>query len=596
MERTVIRIADSGAAFSSPQTMALLALTTIGVVLLAGCSASHHKKKAESDAYNIISQVEQEVFGSTNAFSINTRFSGRDPYEILSEELIAESQAGENINLTLEDTIGIAIENSRTYQAQKEQLFLSALSLTEARRQFQDNWFSRIFGRNSRSSNGERSGSAGADLGFNKAMMSGASVGLSIANDLLKFYTGNPRRSAISTISFNITQPLLRGAGRKIVAENLTQSERNMIYAVRDYTQFQKEFAVDIVNDYFRLLQNKDIIRNIYANYQRRIEATERALAHQEAGNVTVVSVGQTQQDELSAKDSYINAVADYQNLLDSFKIKLGLPISSNLVLDDSPLEELRENGLMQIELGVAQAFGMAIDYHLPLMNEIDRFEDSKRKIAVAANQLKADLNIFADGSLQSDGPTDYTDFNIDNVRWNYGVELDLPIDRLRERNSYRSTLINFEAALRRLSLQLDTKRQEIENGLRTLRQRQRNYDISLVGLDLARERVVSAQLFLEAGRVEQRDLREALDSLVNSQNSVTSALVNYLSARLQLMIDLGVLNIDADKFWQSIDAHDNIPGSFVKDTPSAIADGDILTPEEVFSISPESGSSPEEE
>ncbi len=554
------------------------------LLVLAGCQASWHRKKADKDAYRIISQVEEEIFGYTNRFTINTRFSDRDPDEIQSLELIEESLNGERLEVTIEDCLKIAVENNRNFQTQKEQLFLTALSLTEQQRQFQDNWFARLFGRNSRSSLGERSGAAGGDVGFNKLFTTGGSLGLTIANDLLRFYTGDPRRSALSTISFNLAQPLLRGAGRRIVAENLTQAERNVIYGVRDYTQFQKEFAVDIVGQYIRLLQDKDIIRNTYTNYLQRVETTKRLLARQELGTETVVNVGQAQTAELDARNSYVNLIANYETGLDAFKIQLGIPVSSRLILDDAPLEELKQAGLLRFAMSSEDAFKIALENNLPLINEIDRFEDSKRKIWVAANQLKADLNIFADGSLQSEGPTDYTDFDLDEVRWNYGIELNLPIDRLRERNAYRSTVINFEVALRRLSLQLDTKRQQVEIGLRTLQQRRRNFEIELAGLEIANNRVDSAILFFEAGRSEERDVREALNSQVSSQNSLTRALVDYLLARLQLMLELGTLDTDVHNFWMAREAL-LLPDEYIGDEQSDDADVEIVDPSAAFSF-----------
>ena len=559
---------------------------TLPVVASMGCSASHYRKDAEKDAYNIISDVEKEVFGSSSPFTIDTRFSDKAPEEVLSSNLIDESKSGELLNLTLDKALTLAVDNNRTYQTRKEQLFLTALNLTESQRQFEDNWFSRFFGRNSRNPNGDRNGSSGADLGFNKALKSGGALGLTIANDLLKFYTGNPRRSAVSTISFNLTKPLLRGNGRKIVGENLTQAERNVVYAVRDYSQFQKEFAVDIVNFYFQLLQDKDFIRNNYANYVARTASTQRTLAFYEVQEETIVSVGQDQQAELSAKNSYINQVAQYQNRLDQFKILLGIPVTTTLVLEDKPLRDLKSRGLMEFSLTDTDGFEFAIENQLILMNDIDRFEDSKRKIAVAANQLKADLNILADGSLQSDGPTDYTDFNIDDVRWNYGIELNLPIDRLRERNAYRSTLINFESAIRTLSLSLDEKQREVEVGLRTLKQIFRNYEIALAGLQAAEQQVESAQLLRAAGDITQRDLRDALDALVNQQNNVTNNIVNYLTARLQLMLDIGALDTDMKEFWVSSDAM-LIPDEFKNGPliPDSEA-GELQTPEEIFAVS----------
>jgi hypothetical protein len=107
------------------------------------------------------------------------------------------------------------------------------------------------------------------------------------------------------------------------------------------------------------------------------------------------------------------------------------------------------------LDIDPEYAFELALEYSWPLMNDIDRFEDSKRKVYVAANRLKTGIDFFADASLSSDRPTDYTSFDPDDIRAGMGVELDLPINRFRERNQYRSTIISFEAALRRLSLAL---------------------------------------------------------------------------------------------------------------------------------------------
>ena len=46
-----------------------------------------------------------------------------------------------------------------------------------------------------------------------------------MANDILRYYTGDPRRSLISILTVNLSQPLLRGFGRNNpLVENLTQA------------------------------------------------------------------------------------------------------------------------------------------------------------------------------------------------------------------------------------------------------------------------------------------------------------------------------------------------------------------------------------
>ena len=100
-------------------------------------------------------------------------------------------------------------------------------------------------------------------MGVSQLFKTGGRLSVSLANDLLRYFIGKPagvaRNSAIDTISVDLAQPLLRGFGRNDPnVENLTQAERNVVYAIRSYSQYQNQFAVNIVNDYFSLLGQKD--------------------------------------------------------------------------------------------------------------------------------------------------------------------------------------------------------------------------------------------------------------------------------------------------------------------------------------------------
>ena len=76
-------------------------------------------------------------------------------------------------------------------------------------------------------------------------------------------------------------------------------------------------------------------------------------------------------------------------------------------------------------------------------------------------------------------------------------------------------------------------------------------YDRSLSDASLlARERVKSSELFLQAGRAQVRDVLDAQEALVSAQNALTSALVNYRIAELRLQRDMGVLEIDHRGLW----------------------------------------------
>ena len=557
----------------------------LAILFLGGCSTGFYKKRADKGVYEILKKVENDIFGESSGFSIDTPTSGKKTKDVTALKLLKSRNKGGEITLSLDQALGYAIKNSREYQSEKEKLYLTALNLTGERHNFRPSFFGRTRAESNRLSDGERTGTGSTDLGINQALRTGGSLGISIANDLLRYFTGDPRRSAASVLNLNVTQPLLRGAGSKIAAERLTQANRNVVYAVRDFSHFQNTFSVEIVNDYFDLLQLKNVIFNEYNNYESRRANKEYLTAR--VDRESPEAQGDAKQDELQAKNRYISSITSYRNALDRFKITLGLPQTTNLRLDDKEIDLIRAAGAKSLYLGSQEGFLVALDNRLPLFNQIDRFEDNKRQVAIAANQLKADLNIIGSSSLNSDGgPTDYADFDFKNVRTSVGLQLNLPLDRLRERNDYRATLINFESATRTLGQNFDELRNLLDRRIRELEQFRQSYQIQQNAVVLAKNRVEGNQLRLKAGTVIFRRLSESQDALISTQNAETRALVDYLGARLNLLIDLGVLQSDQKRYWLKENPSNikfkKAPPSFEKSLPLEVG-GTVIPPNRLF-------------
>ena len=553
---------------------------------LAGCSAKYYHNQADEQVYKIIRSIEHELYGKTNEFSIDTKYSVRDPESILAPEIIGDRQEEGQLTLTLSDALELAASQSRTYQTEKEQLYLTALSLTSERHNFNPRFFAGSTAAYSGvvEDGGDGTLSVRSQAGVDQLLKSGGSLGLTLANDLFKYYTGNTSRDISSVISVNLFQPLLQGFGKNSAAvERLTQASRDVVYAVRSYSYFQQGFAIEIVGDYFDLLGQKNIIVNNYSNFVSQVDSTRRLEARYDAGEETVTGVDLAKQSELTSRNNYVNSVANYFNSIDQFKIKLGIPLNVRVFLDDDELAKLAETGLIPVIIDSEKAFELATDQQAEILNAIDVFEDAKRKIGIAADQLRTRLDFFGNASLPSSGQTDYTNFDIDDLQYSFGLELDLPIDRLNERNNYRATLVSFESAIRRLALDLDNLKDSIERGLRTLEQRRQNFIIQQNALQLARRRVLSNQLQLEAGRVQVRDLVESQNDLIDAQNSLTVSLVSYQDVRLQLLHTLGVINTELDDFW--FEAHlDAFPEIVLSERPDSLTSGEELpTPEQVF-------------
>lgn len=533
-----------------------LLAAALALGLLAGCTQAHYRRSADKQIYGLVQQAEQVTLGHTNAFTIDTPYSHRDPDSILPAELIEDRTTTNRRMISLAEALELGVRHSREYQNAKEELYSAARNLSSIQHErspvFSGGTAGTLSGVGDRITEGRLRTTLGTRI--QRLLAYGGSLSVTIANDLVRYFTagnlgfGGVNKTAISSISVDLVQPLLKGFGKYSgYYESLTQAERNLVYGIRNYSLYQQEFAIGIVNDYFALLGQKDSIRNNYANYLRRAD-TVKYVEARSVDRAPLSDVDEMRTSELDAKSAYIRSIASYNTSLDAFKIKLGLPVSENLFLNDVDLRELEAAGLVPVGIGHEAAFRLAVEKHMDILNTIDQFEDSKRKIKVAVNNLKPGLDLTAGVTLGTDQPTDYVQF--EQVRYDVGLALDLPLDRLNERNTYRTALISFESQLRNLTRTLDERRRNIGNGLVDLREMRLQYDIRKAALEVARRRVEMNQILLEAGRVEIRQVRDAQDALISAQNQVTQAVTSYLRLRLQLLFDIGILQTDVDRFW----------------------------------------------
>lgn len=560
-------------------------LTLIAVVAVAtGCTTAYHHQKADDEMYEILRQMEEVVFGEEKGWRIETAYSDRHPDEIPGEEIVGDRVQEGEIFLSLSDALALAVSQSREFQSRRENLYLAALEFSRQHHQFRPRFFGSAEISAQRTADGERYGRVTGQTGVSQLLQTGGEIGINITSDIVRFLTRDPRRTPTTIMSIDFVQPLLRGAGRDIVAENLTQAERDLIYEIRSFSQFQQTFSVRIVSNYLRLIQRQDAVRNEFNTYENLVRGRERAEALAR-DRLSELQADQARQDELRARSRYIFAVEDYLNALDQFKIELRIPPGYELALDDQPLRDLEEVGLIPVPFTENDALRIALDARLDLLNEIDRFEDSKRKVAVAANQLKPGLNLFSSVSLQSD-PDDYTRFDLNNYRADVGLALDLPFDRRIQRNNYRQSLISFERQLRSLGLTIDETRRDIREGLRGLSQAEQNYAIQRRAVELADRRLDAAELLWQAGRAEIRDILEAESAQLQARNALTRALIDYHVGRYTFLRDLGILETDEDGLWIREDLTTGRRDDVEIPSERRIqTDDPVVTPDELFRL-----------
>src|SRR5437868_2508263 len=111
------------------------------LLVLAGCTTSYYRKSADKETYGAIGQKSPLVpnmdahfnIEQTNVLTLKALPVSTNVQEFLGPD--GWREFGANV-LRLDDALSLAVNYSRNYQARKEQLYLSGLSLTLARHQF----------------------------------------------------------------------------------------------------------------------------------------------------------------------------------------------------------------------------------------------------------------------------------------------------------------------------------------------------------------------------------------------------------------------------------------------------------------------------
>jgi outer membrane protein TolC len=514
------------------------------IFLLTGCAA-RIKNSADREVYKILEKKTKQVTPETILWDIEFQATQEVP--------------SEDTPLTLKNVLIIATRNNRDYQTAKEDVYLKTLALISQRYNYSLRYGVDGTVTWEKDSLGEENVSADLNLNLAKWLAQGAQITFNIAQEYLKYLTGDTDGIFQTVVGLDILQPLFRGAGRSVAQAGLIQAERDVVYQIRSFLRYQRSFSVTIADKYFTLLEANNNLENYSKNYTYLKQTRERIQMLSEAGRATPIEVDQTRQDEYRAYQSWLSANNDYQQLLDEFKIFLGLSPEVKISLEAGGLEMFLEKGISEIKVKPEESIKLALEKRLDLMTAYDQLEDSKRNVDVALNALrtKLDLNL----GVESRTPTgDKPSWEFEEPTYTAGFNLELPLNKIPERNAYRQALINFERGKRTITQTRDEMKLDILNLCRNLEELYQTYVIQEKSLKLASRRVEGTDLLLQAGRATTRDLLDAQESYLNAKNALSSAIVNYLISYLEFLRDTETLEIDESGVWKG-DLYGKISG-----------------------------------
>jgi outer membrane protein TolC len=505
----------------------------VASVLAAACSPTHHRLEARREAREALAARRPHVPEAYGAL---------DPDAADAAALRARSTRA--VSLDLAQALRFAAEASRDHRERRERAYLAALALANARHDYGGRFRVGGTAEVAATGDGDVEGAVTPGLSFARLLEAGGSLVVDLATAFVHAFRGDPVSAAQSLLSADLVLPLGRGGGAA-GREALTQAEREVLYALRDFARFQQEFVVAVASDFYGVLEARDTL----ANEERALDDLQaifgraRELGPDGAGRLPDFEVDEARQDLLRAGERTLRARQAYERALDDFKQRIGLPTGARLEVVDETLAALRERGLPATEADARATVGVALGRRLDLRNARDRVEDARRRVAIAEDALGPGLDVLLGGSVRTPSrrPFDVAD---GDVAARAGLAVDLPFDRRAERTDHRASEIDLLAARRDVEALEDSIVASVRDAWRSLETARRSYQNQAEAVRVALGRSESADMSFDAGRADARDVLFAQEALVESRNLLTRALVEHAVARMELERDTGTLDV----------------------------------------------------
>jgi outer membrane protein TolC len=447
--------------------------------------------------------------------------------------------------LSLQEALRLAQRQSREFLSAQEQYLLAAISLLVERHLWGPRFFndtSVIIGGNADDGNFEHALSVINTLRATQRLPAGGSIEArwvwQATEQLRETASGRYRQSSALVLSGEV--PLLRGAG-SVAREDLIQTERNLVYAAREFERFRRTFLVDIAQDYFELQNAKAVLVNQERQLQSLRDNARRTAARVAAGRLEAFEQGIAENEVLSAEASLASQRESYALQLERFKIRLGLDPSERIIITEDTLE------VPEPEIVPEDAGRLALEYRLDLQNQRDRLDDAARGVANARNALLPDLNLAGSVTFPTDDDARVGSLALspDDLRYEASLTLALPLDRRVEQLRLRASLISLERARREYEKARDDVVVAVRAALRRIELARFQLRLAEQAVEINRKRRRGQEL--RADTVTTQALVDSENALLAAENQRDRARTNLRIAVLNYLLESDQLRVARD-------------------------------------------------
>ena len=488
--------------------------------------------------------------------------------------LHAQNEPNE-IRLSLEECITKALKNNLNIQAELIDPELAQVSITQAQEKFIPTLSMNYNRRDENSASYSfldaedtvKTLNSRFSTEISQQLPTGGTLSFSLDGSMYdtnrNFMTINPRYS--STLSFDISQPLLKNFGlnisRKdiIVAKNdLEISEENLEKALQDQI-YQVEQAYW---NYVYSIENLEVKRQSLELAEELLEKNKRSV---EVGAMAPIEIINAQATVAQRKADILAAETEVKNNEDILRTIINLAADVQ-IQEGAAIIPTDEPEYKKIDMALDEALGIAMQNRPDLSASRIGLENSEINLNYTKNQLLPGLNLSASywspgvsgdqilylndnplsGKIVGTIPGGFGDSFSDALgfayqNWSVGLTLDVPLSNILSRAQFQQARLNLEKAKIQLKNQEQQIFRDIKIAVRNVATNYERIQAYKAARELAEKQLEAEEEKLKVGLTTNYLVLQYQSDLATSRSSELKSVIDYKLSIAQLYRDLGI-------------------------------------------------------
>jgi outer membrane protein len=332
-----------------------------------------------------------------------------------------------------------------------------------------------------------------------------------------------------------ITQPLLRGAGKEVSYSGIYSAQYARRTAGRNLYLREVDIIIGAVQRAYNVIRQQELAKLQTESARRLADHAEAAAVKEQMGLVSAIDLYRARIQATQAREDLLRIEETYSEALDSLKFFLALPLEKEIAVN-APLSF--DRGALDVDDMVETAMKNRAE----LVQARDGVGEAQRLSSLARKDTLPELNVMLSVLQTAEAKDDFPGSFPDKTEWGISFGSTTDLRRTAQKIFFQESLINIEAAVRRLEAVRDDITSQVKREVRSLLRLEQAIDNQEQQIQQARGQMELANVKFQHGLASNFDLIEAETALRRAQIQLISAVIDYIIGQYRLRSVLGTL------------------------------------------------------